>query len=106
MLKIKIMKSSLKNIFLLSGSNFMGKYYKYSASIEDLHVTFEEENHTSLHIFTNNVNSAVCTCISVPIYYPFFHNYYPFPHYTYANQMLYPFITYANFLHGRNWFHP
>ena len=88
------------------GPNYVGKYHKYTSSNDDLHITFDEEDYPELQEFKNNVNSAVCTCISLPIYYPFFHSYYPVPNYGLINTMLYPFIPYANFLHGRNWFYP
>ena len=95
--------------FHFPAHNFSGKYHTYAASNKDLHVTFLNEPHVGLQNFSKNVNSAVCTCTVQPTYHPFSNQYY----YTYSNygnhftdQMRYPWLPYANFLHNRNWFYP
>ena len=96
-------------LFHFPAHNFSGKYHTYAASNKDLHVTFLNEPHVGLQNFSKNVNSAVCTCTVQPTYHPFSNQYY----YTYSNygnhftdQMRYPWLPYANFLHNRNWFYP
>ena len=97
------------HLFYSPGHNYDGKYHTYAASNKDLYVTFREESHAALQNFSQNVNSAVCTCTVQPTYHPFSNQYYhSFSNYAnhFTDTMLYPLLPYANFLHNRNWFYP